>query len=941
MSILTNELVYFTGKPERKRDFSGTESALSPEERMAFLRTYQQKARSWFDDEKLDQKAVSQEEVADFVEKFSISEGKVRKTIAFDTMLARECAKEPEYKNLHLYCGAKVENNVLVFPGREIRPTPCALFETGEDVKTVSFRVYIPATYKSTQNRRCGGGQGGRIIELRCGTLDKVKIKLFNSSEICAMSKDKWEPKHNLLSRVRYGDWNDISITIGETVTITANGETTEGIIPTVDGKVDSIFFDGSMFPREGWKIADFAINNRIVVFTKNPNYGTMKFGEEREVKLPYAIGTYEKKDRQLWLTKTFVAEDFEAATLDVETLDPCGKVWLNGDLVLDADDFTRHQVDVTKHLKKGENELRLLVEPRPPEVYYYWHRHDDCYNGWFCGAVKLHMTAKTYITDLKIRTNSVSMYGIKATASLALNESFDGTVRLYTAACWPEKGGEDLLTEVSVSGKELCFDFGTGPDDNRLLPWSDETPNLYAVRAVLLDKSGAEVDDFVVETGFRTICQKNGEIYLNGNKVLLNGALIMQFLPPFKEVPVNHNCPTTEQIAWQALMLKAMNGNLMRLHMLGYGSNDARFAEICDRLGIMLIWITRFIDTLEELVWDDGRWHEQDAYLDQIKAVMNHPSIIMYEGSNEYHPDDLAVIDRMYDSFVSAVTAVDDTRLLTPCSHLYYGGGIYDVGCKYYNDDGTKDEKGAAARSGHGWVHENVIRSTHTYSLLCGYGESWEAMRKQNWAWQDEMLASKEHSYLITEFAVTALPNPNTPEAIAEPYVRSYERPDELGPMGREFADDEWMESQALQAVAAFNGVKKMRMMGVDGMTWCCLTSGANNGSYMKPPIDFNGYKKLGFYGLKDAYRKAFSCKADTDVSYGTEDSVCPVVISCDKGVYDLTVDVLDDTGALVHTMRYGNIVSDRENVHLPEFKPEWKKTGFYTLRFDLKKRK
>ena len=941
MSILTNELVYFTGTPDRKRDFSGTENALSYEERMAFLSEYQKNARKWYADPNLNQQAVSQDDVADFLGKITVSENKVRRTLRFDTMLAQETYKEPEYRSLHLYCGAAVEDNMLIFPGREIRPTPCALYETGEDVTFFSARVYIPAGYKSTQNRRCGTAQGGRIIELRVGTLEKVKIKLCNSGEIFAMTKDKWEPKYVFLSKVRYGDWNEISVQLGETLTFTVNGETVEGILPTVPGKVDSIFFDGGMFPREGWKVANLAINQLNIVFTKNPDYGKMELEEKKEVSLPYAIGTYEKRDRQLLLSKIFEAEDFEAAILDVETLDPCGKVWLNGQLVLDADSFVRHELDVTAQLQKGENELKILVEPRPPEVYYYWHRHDDCYNGWLCGAVKLHLTQKQFITDLKIRTDRVAFYGIKATAQLAFNEAVTGTVRLYAAKCWPVAGEEFLLSENAVCGSEACFDFGIGPDDDRLLPWSDESPNLYAVRAALCDKNGVEIDDFVVETGFRTICQKNGCVYLNGKKVLLNGALLMQFLPPFKDVPVNHNCPTTEQIAWQVLMLKAMNGNFLRLHMLGYGSNDARFAEVCDRLGIMLIWTTRFIDTLEELVWDDGRWHEKDAYLDQIKAVMNHPSIIMYEGSNEFHPDDLAVIDRMYDAFVDAVTGVDNSRLLTPCSHLYYGGGIYDIGCKYYTDNGTMDEKGAPARSGHGWVHPNVIRSAHTYSLLCGYGESWEAMRKQNWKWQNEMLASKEHSYLITEFAVTALPNPNTAEAVAEPYVRSYERPDEIGPIGREFADSEWMESQALQALAAFAGVKKMRVLGVDGMTWCCLMSGANNGSYMKPPIDFNGYKKLGFYGLKDAYRKAFACKEDIDVSYGTEDTVRPMVISCDNGIFDLAVTVLDDQDNVVHAMHYGNIVSDGENVLLPEFKPAWKEKGYYTLRFELEKRK
>jgi len=338
-------------------------------------------------------------------------------------------------------------------------------------------------------------------------------------------------------------------------------------------------------------------------------------------------------------------------------------------------------------------------------------------------------------------------------------------------------------------------------------------------------------------------------------------------------------------------------------------------------------------------LVWE-GKWLEKEYFKKQMKSVLNHPSIIMWEGSNEYHPKDLAVIDRMYDEFTDAVKSIDDTRLICPCSHLYYGGGLYDIGCKYYNDDGTQDESGIKFESGKGWKDDKVVRSVHTYSLLCGYGMPWEDMRKQNWKWQKELLESKKHSYLVTEYAITALANPNTKEAMENPYVESYERPDEERALGRIFEQSEWKESQAYQALCAFNAVKKMRILGVDGMLWCCLSSGANDGSYLKPPIDFYGYKKLGFYALSDAYKKIYACKNDTDVSYGTGDKICPIILNTSQeGKFNLEIKISDEDGNIVALKCYNDINIDEKDsvLNLEAFKPEWKKAGYYTIKYVL----
>lgn len=937
-TVQINEMVYYTGTSEKYADLNGNESSFSKEQQLEFLKQFSQKAPAWYDDNALDQKVVSDVEINDFLQRQHIqSKHVVRKEMCFDKMMAYTALKVPAYKNLHLYCGATQKDGKIIFADKEIRPTPCAKYELTEpvDVLNVSMEVFIPEDYKCTQDEKCGEAQPGRVIEIRTKTLDIVKIKFCNTGEIFSMSKDMWVPTYDKLADVVFGGINTIDIKVGKTVSIIANGNLTEGIARTAEGKADNIFFDGGMFPAGGWQIDQFCINGKKVCFEENTEK-EMLFDTGREVSLPYAIGGYENRDKRLYLFKKFEVEDFKNAVLRLDTLDPCGKVWLNGTLILDTDDFTQNEICVKDTLIKGTNELRILVEPRPPEVYYFWHRHTDCYNGWFCGKVSLVLTQPVYIRNMTVITKEISDH-VKANVEIELSGNVSGTLGLLASESFPQCGNEFSLGEYDIVGDKAEIDFS-----HKLKLWNVENPNLYRIRAILYDKDKNAVDDFEVETGFRTITQENGEIYLNNKKIMARGALLMQFLPPSEEVPINHNCPSDEQIVMQALALKKMNGNLMRLHILGYGSNDRRIAQVCDRLGIMLIWTTRYIDTIETMVWDKV-WSERDNFIHQIKAVMNHPSIVVYEGSNEYHSKDLATIDRIYNQFVEAVESVDKSRLISPCSHLYYGGGLYDqMDCKYYNDTGKMDEDGNMAVSGTGWVNERVIRSSHTYSLLCGYGESWEDMRKQDWRWQEELLNSKRHSYWITEFAVTGLANPTTREAKENEYVESYERDDELGPMGRWFEQSEWKESQAYQALCAFNAVKQMRILGADCMAWCCLMSGANNGSYLKPPIDFYGYKKLAYYTLKDAYNNVFACKGDIAVSYGSEDDICPMILGADSDeTYNLKILVLNDRDEVIDRVEYPSIhATGFSKMSLKEFRPKWQKKGYYTLRFELKKR-
>lgn len=922
----THEFFYYTdsARGNGETDFMGGNAVFNNEERLDFLKAYSYAASRWNNDPMLATKVATIEEASEAVKVFSDPEHVIRRRIPLTALEAYSADKQNQYKNLILYAGARVEKDEVFLEDGDISPVSCArfLFDTPKKAVKVAFDLFMNADYEGLDKTPISAGSAGRCIDIRIGTLDVVKLKAYFTGAVCIAKTDLWDGPHTQIGEVKFGEYNHFEIEITDTVSVTVNGAKTENHDRRFSGDMDSLFFDGGLHPRGTWKIKNMMIDDQPFVYkAEEPKDETLvPLGT---VNLPYVIGTKENRDKRLYFKKTFTYEkDGRIAELEVDTLDPCGKVWLNGELVLDAKDVMKHVVPVTDVLKDGENELCIMVEPRAPENYYYWHRHKDLYNGWFCGEVWLNVHEKAAMETMVIRTLDATG-PISAEAEITFSEKVSGQVKVLVAPWYPQKGAEVEVAAVGVNGKTALIPFS-----GEWTAWSPDTPVLYSVRAVFCDNAGNEKDDLVEEYGFRTIAQENGAFILNGKRVLMNGALIMQYLPPVEQIPCNHNCPTIEQIAWQFMMIRRMNGNTARLHMLGYGSNSRLIAKTADYLGVMLIWVTRMIDSLESMVFST-EWQEGPYYQQQMREVINHPSIICWEGSNEFFAS-LSSLDRMYDVFVKAAREVDSTRLLCPCSYLYYEN------CAYYTDDGKYDNHGRPANASFGWKDPLVIRSAHTYWMLGGYHFPWNEIREQRWPEQKNMLASKDHGYIVSEFAITGLQNHTTPEAMEKNYSESYERWSEEYTVGHTFDRAEWRASQGHQGFTAFHAVKKMRMLDADGMTWCCLTGGANHSAYLKPPIDFYGYAKLGFYSLKEGYQKLLPCNGNVDTILGNEDFIEPTLVNNSiEAVAKMKVEVFDQKGNLVDSREYDHVElkANQAATRVQGFKPALPEAGYYTV--------
>ncbi len=920
-------------------DFYGAQSPLDADGQKAYLAAYDAYATRRYGEGAIYEKAVTPDETQAVAEAIGVS----RSPLEFHGYTR---PRRSPWQGWHLYTDratAHAEERTVTLDDAHAPPVPCAVYEYKKPLSRLALSVWIGHEFLRELPEGINPTTTGRWIELRQGHTEVIKL-MFAPNGLFCYKDGTVRPYHYELHKLAPfspDTWHRVELTFGvETFALTFAGETHTFRYQT-NAVPDTLFLGGGMQPADAWRVRldEMTDTDGLPVEPFIPNTAPEATREPiGSVTLPCPLGTHVHKDEELILETEFAYDGEGQVHIVCESLDPGGDVYVNGTHVAHRDTFTDFSVDVTAQAVCGLNTLTLVVAPRAPEVLYAWHRHADPYNAWFASRVDVVVEEHFVPTSPEVLTAGIgdlpAITDGRATAIVRwdlseLTCTADG-YEILVAQSFPTAG-----EAVTVATGALNGDLSV-PVTVAATPWSPETPVLYDV-TVRITAGGVPVTERTVTTGFRTIEQKNGAIYLNGKRILLKGALSMQFLPPYDRVPVSHVCPTDAEIVRQAMEIRRMGGNCLRMHQLGYGTNEARFAEICDKLGVMLIWTTRLIDAAENMMWSET-WHQQKDYARQMQAVINHPSIIVWEGSNELHTD-LAHINRVYDTFTDTVNAVDPTRLISPVSHLYYGGGIYECGCQYYNNDGTLDESGNPAAASHGWCDPRVLRSAHTYCLLLGYGTSWRSMATQNWKWQGEMLDDTSRAYLVSEYAVIGRQNPETPEALAFINKDSYEFGDEMAALRFKFTDDEWRLSQAFQALCASVATSRLHKFGADGMLWCCLSSGANNASYLKPPLDFYGYKKWAYYALAESFADVQAFNAEPDVLLPQGYTLTPTLCGLSEGEhYRLTVELLTVDGDTVMTAAQtvtagADYATEATAITLPAVAD-----GYYIIRYTTK---
>lgn len=355
--------------------------------------------------------------------------------------------------------------------------------------------------------------------------------------------------------------------------------------------------------------------------------------------------------------------------------------LWLNGHFVGYAEDsFSRSEFDLTPYLQAGENLLAVEVFKHSTAAFL---EDQDMFR--FSGifrSVRLVAKPRLHVEDLTIQatlTPDLETGEFSARLALSAAEKLAGSVTatLFTAA------GEQLWTTTQAVAEELTVK-ATLPHVHR---WDHHDPYLYQLQLSVFDDAGQLVEVVPYAVGFRRLELKDKVIYLNGQRLILNGVNRHEWDAQ------RGRAVTVADMERDQRIFKAAHINAVRT--CHYPDQDLWY-HLCDRNGIYMMAETN-LET-------HGTWQKMGvvepsynvpgslpqwtlAILDRARSnyemFKNHPAVLFWSLGNEsYAGDALVAMDQFYHT-------VDPTRL-THYEGVYrnraYADRISDVESRMYD---------------------------------------------------------------------------------------------------------------------------------------------------------------------------------------------------------------------------------------------------------------
>lgn len=973
------EMRYFTNDPKAngETDFKGKTTIFTTEQRIEYLQEYAKYATQYFNDPHLDKPVVSVSELHDALKNLKpqpLPECRQRIPLTDWRFVGHKPGKRQSSLERIQYWssqkGVEVDNGNLLFTGNPARLEHT--FDKQDWRMNMEFRMFVPKNDRYPVAVKLGDavefgisksgnlyyGSAGKTIgteEMVQESWVSVKIELdMEYSAYNLYLDDKliagFVPLHAAADAV-----SRFTVTAGKGFRI--DNLRGVGYRPTFDP-------DGHHNTRD----VPFSITTYIDEgFRAHPDMAGWQNGnyDDREWSgvpfWPYAHGGERYKDEDLYLRTKIQVKEFKHAELKVESLFPAGELWVNGEVVEVRDNAHPFIVDISRYLIPHSENL-IAVRVRHNKLPYPMrHTPADEYSGWYAGRMWLNLTGERRITDLFAYTQNIDINKAELAVEADLFNGqvihpgererkeindFNGKVRVSVYPWFPIEGTEAAAEEdfpVRLYLGQTKKWKGSVAINNPNL-WTPETPQLYKIRIQLLDNEGRILDDEVITTGIRTVSQEGGTFRINGKPAMMNGAMIFNYRDPLEHIAQYLWCPPIEGIVTDLLMLKKMNANMARMsiHDGPAGScNDPRHAEVGDQLGIMFQWTTSsWVRTDSPYLFD---FEGFPAY---IRQVRNHPSIVMWQTAN--HPrwnnfDDFLVwLDKVY----ALITANDTSRLISP------SGSLTNARMQPRNDKGTLDHEGKPVEPQAVWTAPLITRGSMDW--ITGYSRDWSNLRNfpypeswsgaQNWletGFRSDFLASEDRAYFDFESEEsTGQPNWNLYKGKPQYRVLSYELVYDEGRIGRLLSADEWLESQAYQAMSAFEAYKKKRLLDYDGLAWCTLRGGGNTATYQKPVIDYFGQAKLAFHTVKMSFQPILAGSDNVDVAYGPDDQVTPVIINLGpERTVGLEIKVKSPDGKTIDTQIWNAVQlnAGRSVVTLPAWRPDVRQPGYYILEYNV----
>ena len=317
--------------------------------------------------------------------------------------------------------------------------------------------------------------------------------------------------------------------------------------------------------------------------------------------------------------------------------------VWVNGHYVGYTQGANNlHEFDLTKHLRKEGN--RLCVQVFRWSDGSYLECQDMFRMSGIYRDVCIYNVPITSVRDHKI-TSDIHKSG-SATLNVTLTMDSSACKKMIIVKVFDPR--DKLVAKGLGIMSDITETILLTIPNVRL--WTAETPDLYTVRIVQMDAEGNEEMAFSTKYGFREIDIEDGQLKVNGRKVLLKGVNRHDTHPKYGRAV------TTESMLEDVTMMKRNNINIVRT---SHYPNDPKFYAMLDYYGLWACDEADIEDHANQTITGDTTWRE--AFVDRITRLVtrdrNHPSVLMWSLGNESGDD------RNMQACYEEAKRLDDTR--------------------------------------------------------------------------------------------------------------------------------------------------------------------------------------------------------------------------------------------------------------------------------------
>ena len=410
--------------------------------------------------------------------------------------------------------------------------------------------------------------------------------------------------------------------------------------------------------------------------------------------------------------------------------------LWVNGRYVgYDQGGYLPAEFDITDYLVRGTN--RVAVQVHRWSAGSYLEDYDQWRYAGIFRSVTVYSTPTTWLHDASITTDLDSEYRnatLAATVDIAgtpTDETYGVTATLY------DPDGELVRTMTgSAVASEASAAVALSTEVENLAKWSHETPNLYTLTFELADPAGNVIHTTRQSVGFREVEVVDGQLRLNGERVLIRGVNRAETDPDTGR----HN--THERIEQDVALMQRLNINAVRT---AHYPSDPHLYDVADRAGILIadevdVETHNHETCPSDCLADRPEWHKAmlERYQGMVERDKNHPSVIIWGTGNE------AGLGQAHHDMAAWSRERDPTRPLMHQSNIPNGDAPFaDIAApRYLSPSGLEQ----AAQT----TPKPIVMGEYAHAQgnsLGNFGEFWDVVRRYpssqggfvwDWAEQD-----------------------------------------------------------------------------------------------------------------------------------------------------------------------------------------------------------